>query len=72
MRAGWFPVGSVFFVSVVKSLRFQLPPVKPCVRFSRTRLTDVVHRRHSPQGPEGSGCGDGSVKVDQAELVGEA
>ena len=27
--------------------RFQPPPVKPCVRFSRTRLTDVVHRRHS-------------------------
>jgi hypothetical protein len=47
MRAGRFPVGSFFFVSVVRSLRFQLPPVKPCVRFSRTRLTDVVHRRHS-------------------------
>ena len=28
-------------------LRFQRPPVEPCVRFSRTRLTDVVHRRHS-------------------------
>jgi hypothetical protein len=28
-------------------LRFQFPPVKPCMRFSRTRLTDVVHRRHS-------------------------
>ena len=27
--------------------RFQSPPVKPCVRFSRTRLTDVLHRRHS-------------------------
>ena len=27
--------------------RFQLPPVKPCMRFSRTRLTDAVHRRHS-------------------------
>ena len=26
-------------------LRFQRPPVEPCVRFSRTRLTDVVHRR---------------------------
>ena len=25
-------------------LRFQLPPVEPCMRFSRTRLTDVVHR----------------------------
>jgi hypothetical protein len=28
-------------------VRFQSPPVKPCVRFSRTRLTDVVYRRHS-------------------------
>ena len=27
--------------------RFQPPPVEPCMRFSRTRLTDVVHRRHS-------------------------
>lgn len=26
---------------------FQPPPVEPCMRFSRTRLTDVVHRRHS-------------------------
>jgi Bifunctional DNA primase/polymerase, N-terminal len=25
-------------------LRFQPPPVKPCMRFSRTRLTDIVHR----------------------------
>jgi len=28
-------------------LRFQRPPIEPCMRFSRTRLTDVVHRRHS-------------------------
>jgi hypothetical protein len=27
--------------------RFQSPPVKPCTRFSRTRLTDVLHRRCS-------------------------
>ena len=26
---------------------FLPPPVEPCMRFSRTRLTDVVHRRHS-------------------------
>jgi hypothetical protein len=34
-------------------VRFQSPPVKPCVRFSRTRLTDVLHRRCSalPAGP---------------------
>ncbi len=42
-----FPVWSFFFVSVASALRFQLPPVNPCMRFSRTRLTDVVHRRHS-------------------------
>jgi hypothetical protein len=28
-------------------VRFQPPPIKPCVRFSRTRLTDVLHRRRS-------------------------
>ncbi len=46
--------GSFFAVSVAGVLRFQLPPVEPCVRFSRTRLTDVVHRRHSafPASPE--------------------
>ena len=44
---GRFPVGSFVFVSVVRALRFQRPPVEPCMRFSRTRLTDVVHRRHS-------------------------
>jgi hypothetical protein len=31
----------------VVPLRFQRPPIEPCVRFSRTRLTDVLHRRHS-------------------------
>ena len=31
----------------VRAFRFQPPPVEPCMRFSRTRLTDVVHRRHS-------------------------
>jgi hypothetical protein len=41
------------------------------MRFSRARLTDDVHRRHSvfPPGPKRSGCGDGSVKVDQVEVV---
>jgi Transposase, Mutator family len=32
---------------VERTSRFQRPPVEPCMRFSRTRLTDVVHRRHS-------------------------
>jgi hypothetical protein len=53
-----FPRGCPTPVAVARSLRFQLPPVEPCVRFSRTRLTDVVHRgiRSFPPGPEGSGC----------------
>jgi hypothetical protein len=42
-----FPVGLFFSVSVARVLRFQLPPVEPCVRFSRTRLTDALHRRCS-------------------------
>src|SRR3954469_18042986 len=43
-----FPPGLFFVVSVAgAALRFQLPPVNPCMRFSRTRLTDAVHRRHS-------------------------
>ena len=53
-------------------LRFQSPPVKPCMRFSRTRLTDVLHRVHSafsPPGPEGPGRDDGSVEGDQAQVV---
>ena len=47
LGARGFPSGCPTSVAVVKSLRFQLPPVEPCMRFSRTRLTDVVHRRHS-------------------------
>jgi hypothetical protein len=47
MTAG-FPRVSFISVALARSLfRFQLPPVKPCMRFSRTRLTDAVHRRHS-------------------------
>jgi transposase len=52
--------------------RFQSPPVKPCMRFSRTRLTDVLHRGHSAfpaPGPEGPGRDDGSIKDDQAQVV---
>ncbi len=29
------------------AFRFQPPPVEPCMRFSRTRLTDALHRRCS-------------------------
>ena len=42
-----FPSGCPTSVALAMPLRFQLPPVEPCMRFSRTRLTDVVHRRHS-------------------------
>jgi hypothetical protein len=47
---------------------FLPPPIDPCVRFSRTRLADVLHRRHSafpvPR-PVGSRRDDDSVEVDQ-------
>jgi hypothetical protein len=50
--------------------RFQSPPVKPCVRFSRTRLTDVLHRRHSAfPGPEGPGRDDDPIEADQTHMV---
>ena len=46
--------------------------LEPCVRFSRTRLTDVLHRRHSvspsPR-PMWARRDDDSVEVDQAEAV---
>ena len=32
---------------------FLPPPIDPCMRFSRTRLTDVLHRRHSAPGRYG-------------------
>src|SRR3974390_449925 len=53
-------------------LRFQSPPVKPCMRFSRTRLTDVLHRRHSavsPPVPEGPGRDDDSMEAGPAQGV---
>ena len=46
--------------------------IEPCMRFSRTRLSDVLHRRHSaipaPR-PVGARRDDGSVEVDQAQAV---
>jgi hypothetical protein len=36
-------------------LRFQLPPIEPCMQFSRTRLTDVVHRVALPEGRQTAG-----------------
>ena len=48
------------------------PPIDPCMRFSRTRLADVLHRPHSacpaPQ-PGGTRRDDNPVEVDQAKTV---
>src|ERR1700748_3947362 len=44
-----FPIGCATPVAMVSMLRFQLPPVEPCVRFSRTRLTHGLSLA-------GSGC----------------
>jgi hypothetical protein len=43
----------------------------PCMRFSRTRLTDVLHRRHSasPAPWRRPRRDDGSVEVDQPHPV---
>ena len=34
------------------TLRFQPPPIEPCMQFSRTRLSDVLHRRAFVIAPE--------------------
>ena len=54
LKAGGSGTGAVPQVTA----RFQSPPVKPCMRFSRTRLTDVLHRWRSAcprQGRKGLG-----------------
>src|SRR5947209_115962 len=46
--------------------------IEPCMRFSRTRLSDVLHRRHSASRsprPVRSWRNDGSVEADQPEAV---
>jgi hypothetical protein len=48
------------------------PSIEPCVQFSRTRLTDVLHRWHSAAPVPrlvGTRRDDGSVEVDQAQVV---
>jgi hypothetical protein len=47
LSSAGFPVGCAAPVTVARSLRFQPPPVDPGMRFSRTRLTDALHRRCS-------------------------
>ena len=43
----------------------------PCMRFSRTRLTDVLHRTHSATpGPEGPGRNDCPIQADQSQVSG--
>src|SRR5687768_11039361 len=56
-RLAWFPPAA---------------DIEPCMRFSRTRLPDVLHRGHSASRsprPVGSWRDDGSVEVDQPEPV---
>jgi hypothetical protein len=48
-------------------LRFQPLPVEPCVRFSRTRLTDVFHRRCSTGARQGR-FGLGAMTVPLREI----
>src|SRR6202042_2326508 len=51
---------------------FLPPPIEPCVRFSRTRLADVLHRRHSADPVarlESARRDDDSVEVDQPQVV---
>jgi hypothetical protein len=53
-------------------LWFPLAPIDPCVRFSRTRLADVLHRRHSATPVPwlvGARRDDDSVEVDQAQVI---
>ena len=80
MRTSWrSPAAGIHEVGWVGSWRgdagafpFQPPPVEPCMRFSRTRLTDPLHRRCSTRarpGPVGPGCGDDSIEGDQPERV---
>jgi hypothetical protein len=41
--AWWFPAGLVLLRVRGQVPRFQSPPVNPCMTFSVTRLTDVLH-----------------------------
>jgi hypothetical protein len=55
-------------------LRFQPLPVEPCMRFSRTRLTDVLHRRCSTgarQGRFGLGATTVPLREISPRLLGE-
>lgn len=48
LRSAGFPAGCATAVSMTSQCSVSSPRhLEPCVRFSRTRLTDAVHRRHS-------------------------
>ena len=49
------------------AFRFQPPPVEPCMRFSRTRLTDILHRRRST-GPRQARLGRGATTIPLREI----
>jgi hypothetical protein len=42
-----FPCGPLHCVTMAGCSVSSPRRIEPCVRFSRTRLTDAVHRRHS-------------------------
>jgi hypothetical protein len=53
---------------------FQLPPIEPGVRFSRTRLTDALHRRCSTgarQGRFGLGATTMPLREIRPRLTGD-
>ena len=51
----------------VVAFRFQPPPVDPGMRFSRTRLTDVLHRRCSTGARQGR-FGLGAMTIPLREI----
>lgn len=55
-------------------VRFQRPPVEPCMRFSRTRLTDVLHRAAfgvARQGRFGLGAATHPLRLTRPSMFGD-
>jgi hypothetical protein len=63
LAGGWLGEGLARW----RLLRFQPLPVEPCMRFSRTRLTDVLHRRCSTGARQGR-FGLGAMTVPLREI----
>jgi hypothetical protein len=63
LGGGWLGEGLARW----RLLRFQPLPVEPCMRFSRTRLTDVLHRRCSTGARQGR-FGLGAITVPLREI----